>query len=56
MLALFTSRILNVRICFLKNQAESEAGRLVPKTFLFPKKALYKGKTSGQHVSFNIFW
>ena len=31
------------------------AGRLVTGIFLFLKKALYKVKARGQHLSFNIF-
>ena len=30
--------------------------RVVPEPFLYFKKALCKVKTSGQHLSFNIFW
>ena len=41
---------------FFKNHAKNEAGRLVPDVFLFFIKALYKVRTSGQHLSFNIFW
>ena len=41
------------KIFFFKNDAENEVGKLVPDTFFFLKEALYK--TSGQHLSFNIF-
>ena len=38
----------NVRSIFsFENQAENEAGRLVPYLFLFFKKALHKVKASG---------
>ena len=33
---------------------ENQAGRLVPALFLFFKKALYRIKTIGQHLSFNV--
>ena len=42
---------------FFKTHAENELGRvgsLVP--FLFFRKALYKLKTTGQDLSFDIFW
>ena len=44
-------------ILFFKNQAENEAGRLVPDLFFFflKKKALYKVITSGLQLSFNVF-
>ena len=45
----------NVINIFLR-KSEKMAGRLVPDLFLFFKKALYKTKASGQHLSFNIFW
>ena len=32
------------------------AGRLAQDLFLFFEKALYNVETSGQHLSFNIFW
>ena len=41
------------KIFLLKNHAENNAGKLVPDTFLFCKKDLYKVKASGQHLSFN---
>ena len=41
---------------FFKNNADNQLGRLVPDLFLFIKIALYKVKTSDQHVSFNIPW
>ena len=41
---------------FIFLYAENEAGQLVPDIFLFYKKALYKIKLSGQHLSFNVFW
>ena len=40
---------------FLKNQAENDAGRLVPYHFLFFREALDEAKTSGMQLSFNIF-
>ena len=39
---------------FLKNHTENETERLVPDLFLLFKKALYKLKASGQHLSFNM--
>ena len=39
-----------------KIYAENEAGRLVPDLFLFFKNALFKVKTRGHDLSFNIFW
>ena len=49
-----------IKVCvknsFLKNNAENEVVRLVP-DLVFPfQKTLYKIKTSGQHLSFKIFW
>ena len=41
---------------FCLKHAENEAVRQVPDQFLFLKKALYKAKARGQHLSFNIFW
>ena len=46
----------NVRNIFFKNYAENEAGRLLPNLFLFFKNALFKVKTSGYDLSFNILW
>ena len=46
----------NVRNISFKNYAENEAGRLVPDLFLFFKNALFKVKTSGHDLSFNILW
>ena len=40
---------------FLKNQAENEAGRLVPDLFLSFKKALYEVKASRLQLSVNMF-
>ena len=40
---------------FFKNDAEKEAGRLVPDLFLFFKKSLKEGKVGDPHLSFNIF-
>ena len=40
---------------FFKIHVENEVGRLVPELLLFFKKALYKVKSSGQHLSVNIF-
>ena len=45
----------NVRNIFLKDHTENDTVRLVPDLFLFFKKALLNGKTSGTHLSFNIF-
>ena len=42
-------------IFFFKNNADNEAGRLVPDLFLFFKKALYEVKASGLQLSFNHF-
>ena len=42
-------------MCFFKNHAENEAGRLVPNLFLFFKKALYEIKANGMQLSFNSF-
>ena len=42
-------------IIFFKDNAENEAGRLVPDLFLFFNKALYEVKASGLPLSFNIF-
>ena len=41
---------------FFKNHAENEAGRRLTDLFFNFKKALYKLKASGQHISLNIFW
>ena len=44
---------------FFKTHAENELGRvgsLVPHPFVFFRKALYKLKTTGQDLSFDIFW
>ena len=38
-------------IFFSKNHAENETGGLVPDLLLFFKKALYKVKASGPHLS-----
>ena len=46
----------NVRNIFFKSHGENDVRRLVPDLFLFFKNALYKVETSGQHLSFNIFW
>ena len=47
----------NKRIIFLQNQAENEAGRLVPDLSLFflKKKDLFVIKPSGLELSFKIF-
>ena len=45
----------NVRNFFFENYAEDEA-RLVPGSFFFLKKALYKRKASSQQLRFSIFW
>ena len=39
----------NMKIFFFKNNAENDAGRLVP------EKAFYEEKASGQHLNFNTF-
>ena len=39
---------------FFKNNAENEAGRLVP-DFLFFEKVFNEAKASGLHLSFNFF-
>ena len=46
----------NMRNIFLQNHAEHEAGVLVPRPFLFYKKALYEVKAGGAHLNFNICW
>ena len=46
----------NVRNIFFKSYAGNDAGRLVPDLFLYFKNALYKVKTNGHDLSFNIFW
>ena len=38
-----------------KNNAENEAGKLVPDRFLFFEKALYQVKGSGLQLDFTIF-
>ena len=43
-------------IFFFRNHGANGAGALVPDLFCFLKKAFYKVKASGQHLSFNIFW
>ena len=35
---------------FFKNHAENQAGRLVPDTFLFFKRALYEVKANGSSL------
>ena len=45
----------NKRNFFFKNNAENGAGRLVADLFLLFKKALYKVKTNGLQLGFNIF-
>ena len=47
----------NVTNIFFRNYAENETGRLVPGLFLlFFLNFVFKVKTSGQHINFNIFW
>ena len=41
-------------IFFFKNDAENEAGTLVPGLFFVFKKGLYKVKTTTQYLSFSI--
>ena len=38
---------------FFKNDAEKEAGRLVPDLFLFFKKSLKEGKVGDSHLNFD---
>ena len=45
----------NKKNIFFKNHTQNEAGRPVSDLFLFLKKALYKVKTSGLQLSFNIY-
>ena len=40
---------------FFKSHKENETGRVVPKLFLFFRKALYELQGSGLQLSFNIF-
>ena len=40
---------------FFKNQAENEAGRLVPDHYLFLKKPSNEAKASGLQLTFNIY-
>ena len=40
---------------FFKNNAENEAGKLVPDLFLFFEKVFYEVIASGPQLSFNIF-
>ena len=49
------SREYNVINNFLQNHEENEAGRLAVDLFPSCKKALYKVKASGYHLSFNKF-
>ena len=44
-----------INLFFFKNDAENEAGRLVPDLVLFLKKAFCEVKASGLQLSFNIF-
>ena len=46
----------NMRNICLQKSSKIEAGKLVPEPFSFFKKALYKVKTSGKYLNFNIFW
>ena len=46
---------LACEIFFFNNHAENKVGRLVPDLFLIFKKVLCRVKTSGQHLSFNLF-
>ena len=43
----------NWEIFFFENHAGIEAGRLVPRLFLFFKKRLYEVKASGLHLNFH---
>ena len=45
-----------MRNAFVRKHTKNEVGRLGPDLFLFFKKALYKVKASGPHLSFNILW
>ena len=40
----------------LKIHAVNEVRKLAPNLFLFFKITLYKVKTSGLHLNFNVFW
>ena len=44
----------NVRNILFKNHAENETRELVPDLFLFFKKAIYKAKANGLHLSLTI--
>ena len=46
---------ITTEIFFFKNNAENEAGTLVPGLFLFFKKSLYEVKANGLQLSFNDF-
>ena len=53
----FASSLNIMREMFLlKIHAVNEVGKLIPNLFLFFKITLYKVKTSGLHLSFNVFW
>ena len=47
--------LYNVLMFFLKTLTENGARRLVPDLFLLHEKVLYEVKSSGVHLSFNIF-
>ena len=51
----FGQLIKHNKIYFFKNHAQNEVERLVPDLFLYFKKALYKAKASGQHLSLMYF-
>ena len=47
----------SMRYIFIQNSCRKWARETSsPPLFLFFKKALYKVKASGQHLSFKIFW
>ena len=46
----------NTNSISFKKYAENETGRLALSLLLYPQKALYKVKPSGQHLSFNMYW
>ena len=50
------SQEVKVRNIFFRNHEENETGRLVAELFLLFKKVLFKVKSSGLNLRFNIFW
>ena len=49
-----TMKFVQLEIFLFKNHAENETRELVPDLFLFFKKAIYKVKANGLHLSFTI--